>query len=376
MAVTLNAANGDAFQSDPWTGGTVLAGNYTIACNINLTDLTTSDWDAVVIGYVGGSYSELKFDRGSGNKWQCFITDDAQANFYAAIDTTTVTSGQSYHIASTWDGTTLRFFLNGGQTATLTPGAFTRTASALNLFYAPADMTGGLQDVVFYNGIALSADEIAGLAAARMPRRRDGLIQWHPMNSVADAATNYSGNPLGVTTLVKSGTPGSSTGPSVSWGTKQSTIAMRSPPATATATANMGQSGSAAAAAASLANMKDAGAGSASAASLGAMSDAGAASASAAAVGGMAESGLAVATSFAAAAANMNASAAAAAAAASGANMNEFGTASGALAAANAGMSSSGSANAQTSGGGGSGPYGYAHSLRRPPNTSNRRGLR
>jgi hypothetical protein len=133
------------------------------------------------------------------------------------------TSGVWHHVAMTWDGSTLAAYVDGVQVRTRSGTPGTRgTWTDLNV----GPCLGDLQDALFYNA-ALSADEIAALYRARMPKRTSGLLAWLPCFPGSNRTVDYSG--LG-NNFTATGSPADSTvaPPPVGWGSGRGRILLPS----------------------------------------------------------------------------------------------------------------------------------------------------
>jgi hypothetical protein len=84
--------------------------------------------------------------------------------------TTTLNNGSWHHVATTWDGTTRRIFLNGVQVAQDTPGANGATAANFRIGSTNNGefFSGAIDDVALYNN-ALTATEVQSLASGASP---------------------------------------------------------------------------------------------------------------------------------------------------------------------------------------------------------------
>lgn len=140
----------------------------------------------------------LRKGEANPNNYQ-FAIADGQASFYLDANdgagvrsTTTLYTGQWYHVAATWDGSTVRIYVNGvletTQARTGTIGIDTRT---LYIGGRPGSdqFDGRLDDVRLYNR-ALSAEEVALLSASG-----SGLIaHWTFDDATGVAVLDSSGN--------------------------------------------------------------------------------------------------------------------------------------------------------------------------------------
>lgn len=108
---------------------------------------------------------------------------------------TALSTGTWTHLAATWDGSTVRMYVNGVEAANV---AGTITAQQAISYLECMYVNGGtnvttMQDVTMWSA-ALSADEIMGLYRERMPRRRANLVTNWPMFPVSGNQADLSGN--------------------------------------------------------------------------------------------------------------------------------------------------------------------------------------
>jgi hypothetical protein len=120
------------------------------------------------------------------------------------------------HLAATWDGSTVRMYINGVEVANV---AGTITAQQAINYLECGYVNGGtnvttMQDVTHW-GAALSADEIMLLYRERMPRRRANLVTNWPMFPITGNQADLAGN---ANTGVLNGTVGNgASDPSAVW---------------------------------------------------------------------------------------------------------------------------------------------------------------
>ena len=103
----------------------------------------------------------------SGNGFRHYWTG---ADLDATGLTTTLNNGSWHHVATTWDGTTRRIFLNGVPVAQDTPGANGATAANFRIGSTNGGefFSGAIDDVALYNH-ALTATEVQLLASGASP---------------------------------------------------------------------------------------------------------------------------------------------------------------------------------------------------------------
>jgi hypothetical protein len=170
----------------------VVAGNIannTLACWARFDDLSDS-YEVVEVNGSGSFLAVIQYYTGvSGLIFQQRNADGSVIAECGATGAITATANTWYHLAMTWDGTTLRAYVNGVEVETDTGTPGTR-GPWTNLQVGPS--LGYLQDALFYNA-ALSAGEIAALYAARVPKRTSGLLVWLPCFPGSNRLVDYSG---------------------------------------------------------------------------------------------------------------------------------------------------------------------------------------
>jgi hypothetical protein len=152
-----------------------------------------SDQQVLNLDTSGGATVVMFIDDNGGagpRKWAGFVTNDAFTIFAQATDPSTLSLNTWYHVALSWDTTSVRLYINGALVATTTPAATTRTGNWSN-WVAPENFGGAMQDIVAYNA-ALTVDEIFQLYKARTPVRRTNLVMWLPM-FIDRGLDNFSG---------------------------------------------------------------------------------------------------------------------------------------------------------------------------------------
>lgn len=156
----------------------------------------------------GSAGAFINFDARNN---QCILECNDNAGHNVALNSVSTISAGWFHYAGSWDGTTLRLYVNGVQDATNTT-AFNFTGNNWSdLQIGPFD--GQAQDAIFYNA-ALAAGEIAQLYDDRRPVRRTNLVAHIPLLDVT--GSDYSGNGNSFTN--NSATAGTSA-PAATWGT-------------------------------------------------------------------------------------------------------------------------------------------------------------
>jgi hypothetical protein len=187
-------------------------GNNTLAAWVRFDNLSAT-YEVIEITDSGGtSFASAILSNGTQIEYSQRNAAGTQINF---LGPTTLSANTWYHVALTWDGTTLRGYLNGAPNGTST-GLTGARGNWADLQVGPT--LGYLQDAVFYTE-ALSAAEITQLYRGRMPKRRTNLFAHLPcFPGAANRRIDYSGNGNNFT---DNGTPADSTieGPQVGWAT-------------------------------------------------------------------------------------------------------------------------------------------------------------
>jgi hypothetical protein len=106
----------------------------------------------------------------NGNSLQVVVFKSGGGGARVITWGTAMAASTWYHIVLTWDGTTLRLYVNGTQVGTDTPGGTLTTSNATDIVLLNAEDTGGT--TLSYAGVDISADEVAfygtALTAARI----------------------------------------------------------------------------------------------------------------------------------------------------------------------------------------------------------------
>jgi hypothetical protein len=231
----LTASPGSPPASDPHT----IAGWCfpTSATNFN---------EQVEINLSGGGISVLA--GGASGTNICWRMSDA--TFAAFTDLTAVVSLSTWHhVCGTYDGTTMRLYVDGLQVSTATPGYGSRAGTWGVCAVGPTD--GTVSDAVFYSA-ALSAADVFELFARRQPERRTNLEMSYPLfTGSAARLIDYSGKArsLALTGSAADGT----VNPPASWGTTHPML-IQSGAVAITATGGVQVSGAAAMTAAAALN--------------------------------------------------------------------------------------------------------------------------
>lgn len=188
----------------------IAIGNNSLACWVNFANLSGA-YEVIEINDSGGfPFASAILLNGNQIEYSQRNAAGTQINFLGG---TTLSANTWYHVALTYDGTTLRGYLNGATNGTSTG----LTGARGNWADLSVGATlGELQDALFYSA-ALSADEISQLYRSRQPKRRANLEYALPCYPGANRLVDYSGNGRDFT---NGGTPTDSTivPPPVGWG--------------------------------------------------------------------------------------------------------------------------------------------------------------
>jgi Concanavalin A-like lectin/glucanases superfamily len=147
-----------------------LAGPWTVSAWVNLNALPPSSHVATISAKQASSgYNNYELDVNNVNgcpslSWE--VQFDSGGTTYRDCSAATINTGTWYHVAATWDGTTLSLYANGALGSTATPGHIPNSTSGRPLSIGSTAgsnyLNGTLDDVRVYNR-ALSAAEVAGL---------------------------------------------------------------------------------------------------------------------------------------------------------------------------------------------------------------------
>jgi hypothetical protein len=150
---------------------------YTVETWINPTAQVSGGIGQTVIFGQPYGQAQLVVRTGTTGVLVAFQFGINQVTFYKVQSTNEIPIGQFTHIAGTWDGTTLRLYINGVLNAQNTPGATPvdtgcdffiggfNTPEAGSCQYVGQFFNGIIDEVSFYNR-ALSAGEVAAIYAA------------------------------------------------------------------------------------------------------------------------------------------------------------------------------------------------------------------
>lgn len=188
----------------------IALGNNSLAAWVKF-DNVSAGYEVVEINDSGGQSFASAIIL-SGNQIEYTQRNAAGTGNADFLGATTVSANTWYHVALTYDGTTLRGYLNGQPNGTHA-GITGARGNWADLQIGPT--LGEIQDAMFWTR-ALTADEVAALACARVPKNPQNLRHWLPLFTGSNRLVDYSGNALNFT---NSGTPvDGTTVPPVGWG--------------------------------------------------------------------------------------------------------------------------------------------------------------
>jgi hypothetical protein len=165
----------------------LLTSNYSIEAWVKPLDQVSDAINQDLIFGQSFGHCQLVARTGSSGVRLAFAFGTSHTSFYEATGTSEIPIGQFSHLAGTWDGTTLRLYINGVLSAQSTPHASPVDSGCsfyIGGFYSPtADSCGyvgqffnGLIDEASYYSRALSNAEIQSIynagGAGKCPRAR------------------------------------------------------------------------------------------------------------------------------------------------------------------------------------------------------------
>lgn len=134
----------------------------------------------------------IEVDTGGNVRAYTAKSSTAQTNNTAS---TALSTGTWYHFAATWNGSTVRLYVNGAETANVSG---TITSQQAVTYIEQGYVNGGadeltMQDLCYFSA-ALSADEVRELSVGRLPKRRTNLVVHWPLFAKSGNAQDFSGN--------------------------------------------------------------------------------------------------------------------------------------------------------------------------------------
>lgn len=173
-------------------------GTYSMAMRVRF-GVSTTTLDMLLAGLsVGVNGRGIYFQRRNGDPSTVIIAYrfDGTATFNTANITGAFGSTTAWvHLGVTYDGTTIRTYLNGVANGTVASATTLIAAGAATTISLGGPFNGDAADVVMYRR-ALTAAEMNQIAIGRLPiNRRSDLVGWWPTfdpSSLANAGVDYS----------------------------------------------------------------------------------------------------------------------------------------------------------------------------------------
>jgi hypothetical protein len=201
----------DSGSSQAYNAGSLSASpptSYTMAAWMN-TDTTAAGNRVIVMMGESGGYSAILRLQAS-NLYTYLWDGTSDIGIFQAL---AVSAGTWYHVAVTWDGTTIRLWKNGADVANVGETTAGRAIDENGIGYqrhATAEYFDGKIAEVMYSTSAWSTTQIQGLASGASPLvvNPTGISLYYPM-------VRELHDPVGGTTLSAVGTPTVAVHPSV-----------------------------------------------------------------------------------------------------------------------------------------------------------------
>jgi RHS repeat-associated protein len=191
-SVELNGSSGQVSVPDASSldMGSTFSLEFWARSDVRLDANTTGNWKGGI--YKGSSYG-IGWEA-TDHGWQ-FEFYDAGLNHYATVAANTpVQPGQWYYVVGTFDGTTMKLYIDGALAASTnigsghTPG---NSTSALSIGNMSGYWAGSLDEVAVYNQ-ALSSGTIGGHQAAGRPTAADASLTTRTTYDALGRATDTS----------------------------------------------------------------------------------------------------------------------------------------------------------------------------------------
>ena len=203
-------ADGSLGNGHSWSGTahastssrTVATMTYPTAGNISASAGTISAW--AYRDSIGGAWPEILAIQGTANYIILRLTTDGKPNAYwgASITATNpVTAGVWHHYASTYDGTTLKIYLDGVEVASGGTSGFTGMPANMGVGYSAwggEQWNGQIDDFAIFP-TALSAQEVYSIYKSNAP------IQTEDKSSVLAASEIFPITSGGASKLILAG---------------------------------------------------------------------------------------------------------------------------------------------------------------------------
>ena len=221
-------ASGEVGQAFHFTGGTdntphpavkipysstLVTSNYSVETWINpASQVTNTEAQSLIFGESYGCV-QLVVRPGTNGVKVAFLFGTSPSTFYTVTSINEIPIGQFSHVAGTWDGTTLRLYINGILNNSSTPGTSPVASGCpffIGGFYSPdsgsshtvSQYFNGLIDEVSYYNRPLAPPEVQALyhagSAGKCPPNctpaSPGLVSWWRAEGDAhDSIGNHNG---------------------------------------------------------------------------------------------------------------------------------------------------------------------------------------
>jgi len=179
--------------------------------NLQLDNFTLESWfnpstsanfpalPSALIAKGSGGFPDYFIATGSSSR-KLTVGFYSGASFVGATSTTDLAQNTWYHVAGTFDGTTLKIYINGVLESSVPAGGLhprvTANALSLGLTNAVQYLNGALDEVRVWN-IARSCEEIRQYRNCELAGSEPGLVSYYKFNQ-----GTAGGNNAGVTTLI------------------------------------------------------------------------------------------------------------------------------------------------------------------------------
>ena len=199
-----NGEVGQAFSVNGTTQGVIIPYSGTLAAS----NYSVEAWVKPLAQVSGGIGQDLVVGQDYG--WQlvartgtsgvsiAFLFATSPVSFYSVVSASNIPLGQFSHLVGTWDGTTLRLYVNGVLNAQNVPGASPVDSGypfCIGGFYNSGQYFNGLIDEISYYGRALSGGEAQTLYNAGSAGKCRSAL---PSRAAAATASVASGFVVGV----------------------------------------------------------------------------------------------------------------------------------------------------------------------------------
>jgi hypothetical protein len=168
-------------------------------------DSTPNTYDVIYTSSKDSSGANTGFVlTATQNKWHCFYYSGA--TWYSVVSDSNLVTGQWYHLASTWDGSTAKLYVNGSvQTSTLSLSSIsysTATSAKIGSYYTGNYLHGLIDEVSLFDS-ALSASDITAIYNSGVPADLSSLspVGWWRMGDGTGDTDSGGGAPASGDTI-------------------------------------------------------------------------------------------------------------------------------------------------------------------------------